>query len=72
MTIVRLRARGMSNAGIAASARLAEPTVKAAKSRMTTKWAVRDRVQVLNHAIVHRVIELDGTVGRESSLDSSR
>jgi DNA-binding NarL/FixJ family response regulator len=57
-TIVRLIGRGMSNAEIARELHLSEPTIKANLSRVMTKWDVRDRVQVLIHAVRHGVVDL--------------
>ncbi|MFT2752913.1 response regulator [Clavibacter sp. Sh2088] len=57
-TIVRLIGRGMSNAEIARELHLSEPTIKANLSRVMGKWDVRDRVQVLIHAVRHGVVDL--------------
>lgn len=62
LTLVRLIARGMSNAEIARTVHLAEPTVKAALSRIMAKWSVRDRVQLLIYALSNRIVEIDAVV----------
>lgn len=56
LSIVQLIARGRSNAEIARDLHLAEPTIKANLGRVMTKWAVRDRVQVLIYAITNNVV----------------
>ena len=57
-SIVELLGRGLSNAEIAAELHLAEPTVKANLGRVIAKWGVRDRIQVLVHAVSHGIIEI--------------
>lgn len=59
ISIVRLIARGMSNAEISATLHLSEPTIKSNLTRLMRKWRVRDRVQVLIYAITHDVIDVD-------------
>lgn len=51
LSIVRLLAKGRSNAEIARDLHLSEATVKANFGRIMNKWSVRDRVQVLIHAV---------------------
>lgn len=58
LMIVKSLARGRSNAEIARDLHLAEPTVKAHLGRVMTKWAVRDRVQVLIYAITRHIIDI--------------
>ncbi|MCY7413582.1 MAG: response regulator transcription factor [Salinibacterium sp.] len=58
LSIVRLIARGMSNAEIARALHLSEPTIKSNLGRVMSKWGVRDRVQVLIHAVVNNHVEL--------------
>jgi len=48
--VVTLLARGMSNAEIAAEMFVSEATVKSHLGRITAKWGVRDRIQVLIRA----------------------
>lgn len=48
--VVTLLAQGMSNAEIAATMFVSEATVKSHLGRITAKWGVRDRVQVLIRA----------------------
>ncbi|MBT1636287.1 response regulator [Clavibacter michiganensis] len=65
-SIVRLIGRGMSNAEIAGELHLSEPTIKANLSRVMTKWDVRDRVQVLIHAVRNGIVDLthdEGSAG---------
>lgn len=66
LSIVRLIARGCSNAEIARELHLAEPTVKANLGRVMVKWGVRDRVQALVYAIANDIVEVDAL-----NLDSS-
>lgn len=49
-SIIQLLAEGLSNAEMGARLHLAEATVKANLRRITQKWGVRDRVQVLIRA----------------------
>ncbi|KZC95363.1 MULTISPECIES: response regulator [Clavibacter] len=65
-TVVRLIGRGMSNAEIARELHLSEPTIKANLSRVMTKWDVRDRVQVLIHAVRHGIVDLSHYEGEPS------
>lgn len=58
LSIVRLIAQGMSNAEIATTLHIAEPTVKSNLARVMQKWAVRDRVQTLIYAVTHGVVTL--------------
>ncbi|WP_300268776.1 response regulator transcription factor [Microbacterium sp.] len=57
-SIVLLLAKGMSNAEIASELHLSQATVKTQLSRIFTKWGVRDRVQVLIHAVKANLVEL--------------
>ncbi|GAA3903184.1 response regulator [Microbacterium invictum] len=50
MEVVVLLAQGMSNAEIASAMFVSEATVKSHLGRITTKWGVRDRIQVLIRA----------------------
>ncbi len=50
LEVVSLLAQGMSNAEIGAALFLSEATVKSHLSRITAKWGVRDRIQVLIRA----------------------
>ncbi|MFT2749854.1 response regulator [Clavibacter sp. Sh2036] len=65
-TVVRLIGRGMSNAEIARELHLSEPTIKANLSRVMIKWDVRDRVQVLIHAVRHGIVDLSHYEGEPS------
>ena len=49
--IVQLLTRGMTNREIATDLHLSEATVKAHLGRVMTKWQVRDRLQVVLHAL---------------------
>lgn len=59
LEVVTLLAKGMSNAEIAASMFVSEATVKSHLGRITTKWGVRDRVQVLIRAAQARLVSID-------------
>ena len=50
LVVVTLLAQGMSNAEIAAAMYVSEATVKSHLGRITAKWGVRDRIQVLIRA----------------------
>ncbi|WP_454131711.1 response regulator [Microbacterium lacticum] len=50
LEVVTLLAQGMSNAEIAAAMDVSEATVKSHLGRITAKWGVRDRIQVLIRA----------------------
>ena len=50
LEVVTLLAQGMSNAEIAAAMFVSEATVKSHLGRITAKWGVRDRIQVLIRA----------------------
>lgn len=59
LSIVQRIARGLSNAEIAADLHLSEPTIKSNLARVMRKWDVRDRVQVLIHAIAHGIVDIE-------------
>ncbi|WP_275003747.1 response regulator [Promicromonospora iranensis] len=60
LTIVRLVARGLSNAEIGGTVFLAEATVKTHVGRVLTKLGVRDRVQVVIWAYQNGLVGLSG------------
>ncbi len=59
MEVVVLLARGMSNSEIAGEMFVSEATVKSHLGRITTKWGVRDRIQVLIRAAQLRLVTID-------------
>lgn len=58
LEVVALLAEGMSNAEIAAEMFVSEATVKSHLGRITTKWGVRDRIQVLIRAAELRIVSI--------------
>jgi len=58
LEVVTLLAQGMSNAEIAAAMYVSEATVKSHLGRITAKWGVRDRIQVLIRATQLRLVTL--------------
>ncbi len=58
LEVVALLAKGMSNAEIAQELFVSEATVKSHLGRITTKWGVRDRIQVLIRAAQLRLVML--------------
>lgn len=58
LEVVTLLARGMSNAEIATEMFVSEATVKSHLGRITAKWGVRDRIQVLIRAAQLRLVTL--------------
>ncbi|MFT4051847.1 MAG: response regulator transcription factor [Microbacterium sp.] len=59
LEVVTLLAQGMSNAEIAAAMFVSEATVKSHLGRITVKWGVRDRIQVLIRATQLRLVTID-------------
>lgn len=59
LEVVVLLAKGMSNAEIAAELFVSEATVKSHLGRITSKWGVRDRIQVLIRAAQLRIVTLN-------------
>lgn len=58
LEVVTLLAQGMSNAEIAAAMFVSEATVKSHLGRITAKWGVRDRIQVLIRATQYGLVSL--------------
>lgn len=58
LQVVTLLARGMSNAEIGTEMFVSEATVKSHLSRITAKWGVRDRIQVLIRATQLGIVSL--------------
>lgn len=58
LSIVECLAQGLSNAEIAQVLYLSEATVKSNLGRIMNKWGVRDRVQVLIHAVRRNLVTL--------------
>lgn len=58
LEVVVLLAKGMSNAEIANELFVSEATVKSHMGRITTKWGVRDRIQVLIRAAQLRLVTI--------------
>ncbi|WP_061683142.1 MULTISPECIES: response regulator transcription factor [Microbacterium] len=58
LEVVTLLALGMSNAEIAAAMFVSEATVKSHLGRITAKWGVRDRIQVLIRATQYGLVSL--------------
>lgn len=58
LEVVVLLAKGMSNAEIANELFVSEATVKSHLGRITTKWGVRDRIQVLIRAAQLRLVTI--------------
>lgn len=60
LDVVRVLARGSSNAEIAAALVVSEATVETHLGRIMEKWQVRDRVQALIKAARHGLVEIGG------------
>lgn len=58
LEVVVLLAKGMSNTEIASELFVSEATVKSHLGRITAKWGVRDRIQVLIRAAQLRLVAL--------------
>lgn len=58
LAVVTLLAEGKSNAEIAVAMFVSEATVKSHLGRITTKWGVRDRIQVLIRAAQLRLVTI--------------